>query len=151
MFYTPDGSLKPAMRDDVIAQQTDVMPTLMHLLGYDKPYVAFGSDLLGTPAEQTWAFNYNNGIYQYLKGDYMLQFDGNKTTGFYRFKTDVMLKQNLVNEHLPQQQHMEHEIKALIQQYMMRMNTNNLVIRWKMQIMCFQLLKFNNLFSIIEI
>ena len=129
MFYTPDGSLKPAMRDDVIAQQTDVMPTLMHLLGYDKPYVAFGSDLLGTPAEQTWAFNYNNGIYQYLKGDYMLQFDGNKTIGFYRFKTDVMLKQNLVNEHLPQQQHMEHEIKALIQQYMMRMNTNNLVIR----------------------
>ena len=64
IFFTPDGSLTPALRDDMVVQQTDITPTLLHLLSCDKPYLAFGSDLLATPPEQTWAFNYNNGIYQ---------------------------------------------------------------------------------------
>ncbi|MCQ2290583.1 MAG: LTA synthase family protein [Muribaculaceae bacterium] len=128
IFYTPDGSLRPGVMKDVIAQQTDIMPTLMHILGYDKPYVAFGCDLLSTPADQTWAFNYNNGVYQYFKGDLMLQFDGQKTIGLYRFKTDSLLKQNLAGS-LPQQATLEHELKALIQQYMHRMNTNQLILR----------------------
>lgn len=128
IFYTPDGSLTPAMRSDVIAQQTDIMPTLMHLLGYDKPYVAFGCDLMSTPPEQTWAFNYNNGVYQYLKGDLMLQFDGTKAVGLYRFKSDPLLKRNLVGK-LPQQALLEKALKALIQQYMQRMNGNQLILR----------------------
>lgn len=130
IFYTPDGSIKPGMMKNVIAQQTDITPTLMHILGYDKPYVAFGCDLLSTPAEKTWAFNYNNGVYQYFKGDLMLQFDGTKSIALYRFKTDPLLKQNLVGK-LPEQAAMEHQLKALIQQYMYRMNTNNLVLRSK--------------------
>ncbi|MDO4972089.1 MAG: LTA synthase family protein [Bacteroidales bacterium] len=128
IFYTPDGSLRPGVMKDVIAQQTDITPTLMHILGYDKPYVAFGCDLLSTPAEQTWAFNYNNGVYQYFKGDLMLQFDGQKTIGLYRFKTDSLLKHNLVGS-IPQQATLKHELKALIQQYMHRMNTNQLILR----------------------
>lgn len=130
IFYTPDGSIKPGMMKNVIAQQTDITPTLMHILGYDKPYVAFGCDLLSTPAEKTWAFNYNNGVYQYFKGDLMLQFDGTKSIALYRFKTDPLLKQNLVGK-LPEQAALEHQLKALIQQYMYRMNTNNLVLRSK--------------------
>ena len=125
IFFTPDGSIKPAMRDDVIAQQTDITPTLLHLLGYERPYLAFGNDLLGVDPGQTWAFNYNAGIYQLIKGDLMLQFDGEKTTALYRFKTDRLLKDNLVGQ-LPQQEEMEQFVKALIQQYMSRMNENRL-------------------------
>lgn len=129
LFYTPDGSLKPQRRTDVIAQQADVTPTLMHLLGYDKPFVAFGCDLLSTPACDTWAFNYNNGIYQLEKGDLMLQFDGKKTVGLYRFKTDKLLRHNLVGT-LPQEQtKLERLLKAMIQQYMQRMIQNRLVVR----------------------
>ena len=125
IFFTPDQSIKPQMRRDVIAQQTDVTPTLLHMLGYDKPYLAFGSDLLSTPPEHTWAFNYNNGIYQYLQGDLMLQWDGDKTVGLYEFKTDPLLRHNLVGKR-PQQSAMEQRVKALIQQYMWRMNENKL-------------------------
>ncbi|MGM9868134.1 MAG: LTA synthase family protein [Sodaliphilus sp.] len=125
IFYTPDGSIAPGVRTDVIAQQTDIMPTLMGILGYDRPYVAFGCDLLHTPAAETWAFNYNNGIYQYFKGDLMLQFDGTRTKAVYRFKSDPLLHQNLVGK-LPEQPALERELKALIQQYMHRMNTNTL-------------------------
>ena len=110
-----------------IAQQTDITPTLLHLLGYDNAYLAFGNDLLAADApDQGWAFSYNAGIYQLVKGDLMLQFDGSKTTAVYRFKTDPLLRQNLVGS-LPQQRPLEDFLKALIQQYMSRMNENRLL------------------------
>ena len=126
IFYTPDGFLETGMKQGVIAQQIDVLPTLMGMLGYDKPYVAFGCDLLHTPAAQTWAFNYNNGVYQYFKGDFLLQFDGQKTKALYRFKSDPLLKQNLAGK-VSNQSQLENELKSLIQQYMHRMTTNSLV------------------------
>ena len=128
-FFTPDGSLRPGMKKNVIAQQIDVLPTLLGYLGYDKPYIAFGCDLLHTPAEKTWAFNYNNGVYQYFKGDLMLQFDGQRTKALYRFKTDPMLKHNLAGQLHAEQHQLEQELKSLIQQYMHRMNTNTLLIK----------------------
>ena len=126
VFYAPDGSIPPTVRGDVIAQQTDITPTLLHLLGYGKPYLAFGDDLLSVSPGQSWAFSYNAGIYQLVKGDLMLQFDGCKTTAVYRFKTDRLLKENLVGQ-LPEQQELELFIKAIIQQYMSRMNENRLL------------------------
>lgn len=126
IFFTPDGSLQPRLDESAIAQQTDITPTLLHLLGYNKPYLAFGNDLLSGDMDNTWAFSYNGGIYQLVKGDLMLQFDGEKTTAVYRFKTDPLLKENLVGR-LPEQQGMEQFLKALIQQYMSRMNDNRLL------------------------
>ena len=125
IFFTPDGTLSPRHDEATIAQQTDITPTLLHLLGYDKPYLAFGNDLLAAEAGQTWAFNYNAGIYQLVRGDLLLQFDGMRTTAVYRFTTDPLLKHNLVGQ-LPEQQPMEQFLKALIQQYMSRMNENRL-------------------------
>ena len=125
IFYTPDGDLKGYR--DAIAQQIDIMPTVLSYLGYDKPYVSFGCDLLNTPAEDTYAVNYNNGIYQYFKGDYILQFDGEKTVAVYAFKTDKLLKENLVGQ-VPQQGAMELELKAIIQQYMERMNGDRMTV-----------------------
>ena len=125
IFFTPDGSVAPAMRDDVVMQQANIMPTIMGILGYDKPYLAFGCDIINTPANQTWAFNYNNGIYQFMKGDLMMQFDGSKTKAIYHFKTDPMLRNNLAGK-VPEQAAMERELKAIIQQYIDRMNGNRL-------------------------
>ena len=126
IFFAPDGSIAPAVRDDVIAQQTDITPTLLHLLGYQQPYLAFGDDLLSIAPDQSWAFSYNAGIYQLVQGDLLLQFDGNRTTAVYRFKDDKLLKENIVGR-LPQQQPMEQRLKAIIQQYMFRMNENRLL------------------------
>lgn len=128
IFFDPSGGLKPGMRD-AIAQQIDIMPTVLGYLGYDRPYVGFGCDLFHTPVRETWAVNYLNGVYQYVKGDYLLQFDGSRTKALYRFRTDLLLKDNLVGK-LPQvQAEMEREVKAVIQSYMTRMTTNSLVVR----------------------
>jgi hypothetical protein len=86
--------------------------------------------VLNTPPEQTWAFNYNNGIYQFLQGDWMMQFDGDKVKAMYRFKQDPMLKQNLAGK-APEQAAMERQLKALIQQYMTRMTEDRLTVRKK--------------------
>lgn len=127
IFFDPSGGIKPGMRN-AIAQQIDIMPTLLNYLGYDKPFVAFGCDLFNTPSNKTWAVNYQGGIYQYIEGDYLLQFDGEKSKAIYRFRTDILLKDNLVGK-IPaaEQRHLEQRIKAIIQDYMMRMTTDKLI------------------------
>ena len=125
IFYDPTGEMGVGMKD-AIAQQIDIMPTILNYLGYDQPYFGFGIDLLNTPAEETWAVNYLNGIYQYVKYGHVIQFDGLKTKAVYSLN-DRLMKHNLIG-HLPQQQQMENELKAMIQQYMVRMKGNRLVV-----------------------
>lgn len=128
IFHAPGDSTVTGMRSDAIAQQIDIMPTVLSYLGYDLPYVAFGCDLLSTPAGATYAVNYNNGTYQYVKGDYMLQFDGERLNAAYRFKDDAMLKNNvLATAPADTIAAMENDLKAIIQQYMQCMNNNRLV------------------------
>ncbi|MBO7538415.1 MAG: LTA synthase family protein [Prevotella sp.] len=124
IIYDASGDLTPGIRDG-IAQQTDILPTILNLIGYDKPYMAFGCDLLNTPAEDTWAINYLDGIYQYCKGNYVLQFDGQQTIGVYAL-TDYLMRQNLKGK-VAEQPQLEREVKAIIQQYMARMIDNRLV------------------------
>ncbi|MEG1563895.1 MAG: sulfatase-like hydrolase/transferase [Bacteroides sp.] len=126
IFYQAGSSLKGHAKS--IAQQTDIMPTVLGYLGYDKPYLSFGSDLLSTPADKTFAVNYTNGIYQYHKGKYLLQFDGEKSVALYNFITDQLLKKNLLGTVPAEQATMETELKAIIQQYMMRMNGDRLTV-----------------------
>ena len=128
IFFDPSGDMKPGMRD-AIAQQIDIMPTVLSYLGYDRPYVAFGCDLLTTSDEDTWAVNYLNGIYQYVKGDWLLQFDGQKAKALYRFRTDLLLKDNLLTKEPKIVKDMERQVKAIIQSYMTRMVNNQLVVQ----------------------
>ena len=120
-----DPSQPVGRMEEKIAQQIDILPTILGMLGYSKPYMAFGIDVLSTPANDTWAVNYLNGIYQYAKYGYVLQFDGKQTKGVYQL-TDRLMQHNLKGK-VPQQAQMERELKAIIQQYMMRMTKNKLL------------------------
>ena len=121
IIYEPGQ--EPQMQDK-IAQQIDILPTLMGMLHYPKSYFAFVIDLLNTPAENTWAVNYLNGIYQYVKHGHVLQFDGQQTKAVYALTDSLM--QNNVKGKMPQQPQMERELKAIIQQYMGRMINDRL-------------------------
>ena len=125
VFFDPSGEMPTGQREG-IAQQIDIMPTVLGYLGYTQPYVAFGFDLFHTPAEDTWAVNYLNGIYQYVKGDYLIQFDGVTLKAVYRFKEDKLLEHNLIDK--VDVSDLVEELKAIIQSYMQRMNTNALVM-----------------------
>ena len=122
IIYDPSAS---GGIQDKIAQQIDILPTVLGLLGYPKKYLGFGIDVLNTPAEDTWAVNYLNGIYQYVKYGYVLQFDGTNTKAVYSLE-DRLMRNNLKGK-IEVQSQMERELKAIIQQYMERMSQNRLM------------------------
>jgi len=124
IIYDPSGKIEPGMRDG-IAQQIDILPTVLSILGYDKPFLSFGCDLMSTPMEETYAVNYLNGIYQYVKYGHVLQFDGKQTKAVYALD-DLLMKHNLKGK-VKQQAQMEREVKAIIQQYMYRMVNDKLM------------------------
>ena len=125
IIYEP-GNDSIANCYDKVAQHIDIMPTILGMLGYDNSYLAFGCDLFATSSEQCYAVNYLNGIYQYVKYGYVLQFDGTNTKAIYALD-DKLMKNNLVGQ-VECQQRMEDELKAIIQQYMSRMNGDRLVV-----------------------
>lgn len=129
VFFAPGmPELMTGVDRDRIISQADIMPTVLGILGYDRPYVAFGEDVLHTEAKETCAFNYLNesACYQYLQGDWMLQFDGEKVVHAYEFKKDTLQKHD-VKERCPKEY--EQRLKSVIQQYMHRMNHNQLVVK----------------------
>lgn len=75
--------------------------------------------------DDTYAVNYLNGIYQYVKYGYVLQFDGNETKAVYALD-DVLMKKHLKGK-VKEQAQMEREVKAIIQQYMYRMKNDKLM------------------------
>ena len=129
IIYEPGNAERQPEIQDKIAQQIDILPTIMGMLHYPKPYFGFGIDVLNTPAEDTWAVNYLNGIFQYVKQGHVLQFDGTQTKAVYAL-SDSLMKQNLIGK-VPQQPQMERELKAIIQQYMTRMTQDRLTVNGK--------------------
>lgn len=121
MFYMPDGSLK-SRREGTI-QQIDIMPTILGLLDYDLPYVAFGNDLTVTPPEMSFAVGCNNGVYHLFKDGYLLQFDGEKPVALYLYDTDQMLEDNLIGKVDVQNDLLL--LKSVIQQYMERVTSRD--------------------------
>ena len=126
VLYHP-GNKELVGIDSVVAQQMDIMPTVLDYLNYDKEYFAFGVNLLGNN-EDKFAVNYNNSTYQFIQENYVLHFLQDKTIGVYDYVKDPLLKSNLVGK-LPEiQKKMEQKLKAFIQQYNSRMIHNQLVV-----------------------
>lgn len=121
MFYMPDGSLKNNIGGTI--QQIDIMPTILGILNYDRPYIAFGNDLFNTPSQNTFAVGCNNGIFHLFKDGYMLQFDGQKPVAMYAYDSDRMLQDNLIDRVDCQDNLLL--LKSFIQQYMERMTAKD--------------------------
>lgn len=121
MFHVPDGSLKCSRAGTI--QQIDIMPTILGILNYDHPYIAFGNDLVNTPAERCFAVGSNNGIFQLFKDGYLLQFHGETPVALYSYETDRMLRDNLLGKVDCQDKLML--LKSVIQQYMERVTVQD--------------------------
>ncbi len=126
LFYAPGDSIAANRR--CLAQQSDILPTILGYLGYDRPFVAFGQNLLATPDDEIWVAGYQNGIYMFYQGDLMIQFDGNRVLGVYEFKKDTRLENNVQGRYPDIEEALEAQLKAIIQQYMEYMGSKPLVI-----------------------
>lgn len=114
VFYRPDGELQGIRRE--VAQQTDILPTVLDYLNYPGKYVSFGSSLFD-PAAPRCALSYLSGLYQIVGDEYCLHFDGRETIGVYRYRDDATLSTNLVEEGLPVAAELQRRLQAAIQQH----------------------------------
>ncbi|MBQ7279531.1 MAG: sulfatase-like hydrolase/transferase [Bacteroidales bacterium] len=128
IFFDPSGTIGSGCRN-AIAQQIDIMPTILGFLGYNRPYIAFGIDLLHTPDSQTWAVSYNQGIYQYIHDSTFIQFDGTRQITHYNTTADPLLHHNLIESRKVSDTTHLHHLQAIIQSYMRRMIDDNLTVR----------------------
>lgn len=121
VFYMP-GKLEAAVKED-IAQQTDIMPSVLGFLNYEKPYLAFGNNLFDTTALR-FSVNFLNGKYQLIKDDWALGFDGKNTTSLIGLDG----KDDMMNLYPEETRKLENFLKAYIQQYNNRLIHNQLII-----------------------
>ena len=124
MFYAP-GSDFTGFNDSTVVQQTDIMPTVLSMLGVKDHYISFGNNMFD-PSAPHFAYNFYNGAHQLIEGEWLLQYMNDATIGFYNVVEDRFMKNNLVDKHPDLQAAMERRIKALIQQYNNRLIDNEL-------------------------
>ncbi|MCF6359331.1 MAG: LTA synthase family protein [Cyclobacteriaceae bacterium] len=123
IFFDPSGELMGLSSE--VAQQIDIMPTILSYLNYDEPYFAFGNDLLDSTANH-FAVNSTSTYYQLVMDDYFMQFNGVDEPRFFNFKEDVFLSQNIASQHLSKMDSMNQILKAFMQQYNNRMIDNKI-------------------------
>lgn len=130
IFYAPGMSELRGYDTRTIAEQIDIMPTALGILGYDQPYIAFGQDILHTTENEKFAIHWINGLdgYELMKGDYLIRYSGEELTDVYAFRTDLYQQENLLGT-VPDSiiQPMDSLKKSIVQQYMQRMKDNNLI------------------------
>ena len=131
IFFAPGDSTLHGYDQERVVEQVDIMPTVLGYLHYDKPYLAFGKDMLHTMPDDTHALHWvpESSGYEFVKGHYALEFDGEQVTAAYRYRTDSLFADNVLQT-MPADTLavMIREMKSVIQQYMKRMNEDRLVI-----------------------
>ncbi len=126
IFFKPGSDLRGMKKR--IAQQIDIMPTILNYLNYDEEYIAFGNNLLNDSIE-SFAFNTSGSNYHLYMKDHILEMIDNQTIGIFNYKTDIFLEHNLINKNQELQREMEEKLKAIIQSYNSRLIDNNMVVK----------------------
>ena len=90
-FHPKDTSLRQKV-DNRLAQQIDILPTILRYINYPYDFEAFGQDLFNTTMPQNYAYTFDGGIYQIMDEEHILLYDGQKIIGLYAYKTDTDLQ-----------------------------------------------------------
>jgi len=123
IIYKPNSKLVGVNTD--LAQQIDIYPTILDMIGYKKPFRSWGRSLFDSKTTTPFVINSTGTIYQFSKGNYICTFDGNQAIGFYD-KNDKGLKSNLIAHRNLEMNAIELNCKAFIQDYMDRVVDKNL-------------------------
>ena len=128
IFFEPSNDSLIGLSNK-ICQHCDIMPSVLDYLNYDKKFISYGNSVFDNKSKP-FSINYINGIYQIIKDNFMLQFDGKTSIAIYNIKKDSLLKKNLITDktYSSQKIKLENEIKAIIQSFNNRMIKNNLTV-----------------------
>ncbi|AMR31089.1 sulfatase [Mucilaginibacter sp. PAMC 26640] len=104
-----------------LASQMDIYPSIVDLIGYNKPFRSWGRSLISNLATETpRVINSTGDIYQFMQGNYTYLFDGKNITGIFA-AADKGFQKNLKTAVLNSEMTKGiADCKALIQDYMDR-------------------------------
>ena len=129
-FYTPGGQLPIKCDSTRLMQQMDISPTLLSMIGYDKPYFSFGKNVFEQDSTKfvNYVFNDLNGQSMYYLDTLMIEYKNDELTGIFDYQKDCQLQNNLIDRRadFPQLPFMESQIKAIMQEYVEGMKQNTL-------------------------
>jgi phosphoglycerol transferase MdoB-like AlkP superfamily enzyme len=117
LFFSPNKKYVGVNSD--WAQQIDIYPTLLDMMGYEKPFRSWGRSLISEKKVPPFVMRYSSDHYQMMSGNYICTFDGEKAVGFYK-KEDKDLKKNLIAQRNAEMNLLEQRCKAFLQDYMER-------------------------------
>ena len=117
MIYDPNGKYVGVNND--YAQQIDLYPTILDIIGYKKPFRSWGRSLINDKDIPPFVVRYSSNVYQFMSGNYVCTFDGKNVLGFYD-KKDKDLKNNLIKVENSEMKLLKKRCKAFIQDYMQR-------------------------------
>jgi phosphoglycerol transferase MdoB-like AlkP superfamily enzyme len=114
MFYAPNKSWNEDRLD--LAQHMDIMPTVAHLMGYEKPIRSWGRSLVGNEDSSLVVNYFGAGTYFFMNEEYICIYNGSDAIGFYS-KEDYGLENNLVESRTNAMNALEEKGKAYLQDY----------------------------------
>lgn len=117
LFFTPSEKYVGVNND--WAQQIDIYPTLLDMIGYKKPFRSWGRSLINDKQVPPFVIKYGSNVYQYMCGNYICTFDGQKAVGFYA-AADKGMEHNLISQRNAEMDLIELRCKAFVQDYMER-------------------------------
>ena len=119
LFYSPNPKYQLKGEVTEPAQQMDIYPTLVDLMGYNKKIRSWGRSLVSDKKEDYIIVN-SSGIEQFMIGNYIYIFDGKNVSGLYHIN-DLGLEKNLIGTiSSPEIKLGELKVKAWYQDYMNR-------------------------------
>jgi phosphoglycerol transferase MdoB-like AlkP superfamily enzyme len=121
-YYMPD-KIKPKV-DYRVTQQIDIMPTILHYLGYNSKFYAFGNSMRDS-LEKGFAINYCLNTYQLFSDSLLYHYFNDESLRLLKPYSDTMLIQNWNKDYEIITKQMERKTKAIIQTY------NNALIKNK--------------------
>ncbi|MBQ8863450.1 MAG: sulfatase-like hydrolase/transferase [Rikenellaceae bacterium] len=125
-FYTPDGALQGECVD--VAQQVDIMPSLLYLLGVREPYFAYGRNVFAEADPMTFYWSTSAMRYVSTDGEWTVFFDGERITDLYRWDDRLMTSPLALNDHPEVVERFERRLRAVVQQYFLHIRNMNYTV-----------------------
>ncbi len=125
-FYMHNSKLRGYY--DRIAQQIDIMPSILAYLNFKGEFIAFGNNLFDESSE-SFAFNTRGSNYYLYMDDHVLEMTDNNTISLYNYVNDRYFENNLIGTIPDLQQRMERKLRAIIQDYNRRLLDNDLTVK----------------------
>jgi phosphoglycerol transferase MdoB-like AlkP superfamily enzyme len=121
LFFKPNSNFKG--KDDRVMQHIDIMPTLLGMLDYDKPYFAFGKDHFDKGESNShFAVNFSNSAFNFTTDNYYYQFNEKEVTAKFDYRKDPLGKNNLNPGATATDLEAIQRFKAFLQEYYLHVN-----------------------------